>query len=497
MKKILFLFLILSFISCHSNKDMDENTSKNKEIVIKGSIKNYKFSDSIFKISLFYEDIQEGGKYNEQKFPIDSIGGFEINFNLNKQQNIGLAYKSLISLILAPGDNTSLTFDGAVSKEKEVYKSLRINGTSSKLNKLFANYNGGYTFNYRKYSEKLQELKPDVFKHYHDSVFKAKAEYIDNFTQTNKVTNALKNWLAVEKHFVPLRHIASYKMYYQMYTGKPMDSIKVSNSFYESLNHIPVVKNADLINSVLASDFSRYYYYHYLNKARKLQKEEGHTVDHYVIEEIISSNKDNKLLAQLLVLQTINSKFDNNEITFYEDLQNQIDSLYLGSDYADNINNKYAEIKGRLENPQLPEKTEILTFNSDDPNKFLDEIITNANGKIVYIDNWATWCGPCKSEFKNHTPQFKEKYKENVEFVYLCYQSPEKLWKPTIAEFKIEGKHYFVNKEDNKILFDKFNLSGFPTYVILDQKGEIIKSGFEYRPSEKETSNVIDKLIGK
>lgn len=145
--------------------------------------------------------------------------------------------------------------------------------------------------------------------------------------------------------------------------------------------------------------------------------------------------------------------------------------------------------------PELPANAKLLTFATEDTGKYLDEIISNANGKVIYIDNWATWCGPCKVEFKESTPALKAKFSDQVEFVYLCYQSKKALWEPTIAKFEVSGKHYFIERGKEEALFDQLSLKGFPTYTLISKKGEIIESGFDYRPSSPGTAELLTGLL--
>ena len=136
-----------------------------------------------------------------------------------------------------------------------------------------------------------------------------------------------------------------------------------------------------------------------------------------------------------------------------------------------------------------------MTFDTRDPEKYLDEIIANASGKVVYIDNWATWCAPCKEEFKNASPALHEKYENRVEFVYLCHNSPERSYLPTIQQFKIKGKHYYLNDRESQIISRMINLEGFPTYTIIDKSGTIVLSDYIHRPSFPATSDLLKKLI--
>ena len=64
-----------------------------------------------------------------------------------------------------------------------------------------------------------------------------------------------------------------------------------------------------------------------------------------------------------------------------------------------------------------------------------------------------------------------------------------------VSKYKIEGKHYFVEKGKDSELFQQVSLEGFPTYTIVNKNGEIVKSDFVHRPSNPETSVLLQQLI--
>ena len=191
----------------------------------------------------------------------------------------------------------------------------------------------------------------------------------------------------------------------------------------------------------------------------------------------------------------MNNAFKNNDTLFYSKNNELIEKTFQKTRYEEAIKNKYVAVKELLENPKLPKNSELLEFQTSSAEDMLKEIIDNAEGKLIYVDNWATWCGPCRSEFKEATPKFKAKYKDEIEFVYLCHQSQESNYKPTIAQYQIEGKHYFLNNNQTQEIQKTLNINGYPTYNIISQKGEIIKTGNEFRPSNALTYTVIDSLL--
>ena len=110
--------------------------------------------------------------------------------------------------------------------------------------------------------------------------------------------------------------------------------------------------------------------------------------------------------------------------------------------------------------------------------------IEKYKGKVVYIDFYSTWCGPCRKEM----PFAKQLHKEFLgkEFVSLnlCAKSKKEDWELFVKQHKIEGENYFLTNEEFYLLSELFKVNGFPTYVLLDKDGKVSDYN-ALRPSAK------------
>ena len=122
--------------------------------------------------------------------------------------------------------------------------------------------------------------------------------------------------------------------------------------------------------------------------------------------------------------------------------------------------------------------------------------LESLKGKYVYIDVWATWCGPCIAEIP-HLKKTEEAYHgKNIEFVSISIdkEKDHDKWKQFVEKKQLVGTQLFADNDWNSQFVKDYKINGIPRFILVGPNGEIINADAP-RPSSPELVKTLDSLL--
>lgn len=93
----------------------------------------------------------------------------------------------------------------------------------------------------------------------------------------------------------------------------------------------------------------------------------------------------------------------------------------------------------------------------------------------VYLDFWASWCGPCRAEIPSLKKLYEKYRSKGVEFVGISLDTTMPLWKRSLTEVDAPWLHLSDLKGSNSEMTKAYHVLGIPTGFLLDGTGKILK----------------------
>lgn len=120
--------------------------------------------------------------------------------------------------------------------------------------------------------------------------------------------------------------------------------------------------------------------------------------------------------------------------------------------------------------------------------------LTDLKGKIVLIDMWATWCGPCRAE-EPHWEKLNEEFNgKPVAFVGVSVDQDKPKWDSYVKEKKLKGIQLHAGSDNE--LSNAYKVNSIPRYLLIDKAGNLITADSP-RPSDPKLKALLEEWIKK
>jgi thiol-disulfide isomerase/thioredoxin len=155
-------------------------------------------------------------------------------------------------------------------------------------------------------------------------------------------------------------------------------------------------------------------------------------------------------------------------------------------------NNRYRTaleqtLKGVLQLSNGDLAVDFTAFDETNASKKLSSL----KGNLIYVDLWATWCGPCMEEMPAYE-KLKESYKDNknIRFISLSIDDDQQAWKQSLQKRNASGNQWIINRTK----LEAYNIIGVPRSILVDQDFHIVEMNAAL-PSSKQIHETIDGLL--
>ncbi len=122
--------------------------------------------------------------------------------------------------------------------------------------------------------------------------------------------------------------------------------------------------------------------------------------------------------------------------------------------------------------------------------------LSDFKGKYVYIDVWATWCGPCLAEIPHLKKVEADYHNKNIVFISISIDAKKdyEKWKNMVNQKELGGVQLFADMDWNSQFVKDYGIQGIPRFILIDPAGNVLEADAS-RPSNPDLRKKLDALL--
>jgi thiol-disulfide isomerase/thioredoxin len=126
--------------------------------------------------------------------------------------------------------------------------------------------------------------------------------------------------------------------------------------------------------------------------------------------------------------------------------------------------------------------------------------LSDFKGKLIYLDVWGTWCGPCLAQ-KPSLKKLKGQFEDNDDIVFISISGERSVndvqkWKDFVEKEQLPGVHLFGRTTGDDDIANLYKISGYPTFFIIGKDGNFISTNAP-RPTSDALEGILRRLLAE
>ena len=455
MKNLLILFLALILFSCEKEKEITYS-------IINGTVKNTTSDQLLIRGNDFDSKItiSSGGNFSDT-LQIEQNGFYELVLGRERTEIYLQKGKNLTVNLNAKDFDESLQYSGDLGNENNYLASKYL------WNEQHSDYKDLFSLGEAEFMTKLDSDQKSM----------------DSLYGTYKISNdTFKKMIREEEKYYKAASVENYVDAHRYYSG--VQDYQVGSNFYKSINDINFKDTVAYRNSVAYQNMLEAHFNRLVNEETYESGDNDHTILFLkkVDSDLPSGYAKDRIMGEYL---TYGLKPDKN----LDEAFNIYKSANPNSKTLSKLTERYEKLKTITEGKPSP------TFTYEN-HKGGTTSLSDLKGKYVYIDVWATWCGPCLREI----PALKESEKnyrgKNIQFVSISIDEPKDYlkWKEMVTEKELVGMQLMADNNWKSKFVEDFGILGIPRFILIDPQGNIVSADAP-RPSDPQLKVMLDNLL--
>ncbi|HSF88774.1 MAG TPA: TlpA disulfide reductase family protein [Saprospiraceae bacterium] len=363
----------------------------------------------------------------------------------------------ITEMYISPGDDLRLTLDTKAFDETVKYE-----GKGAEINTYLAQK--ALLFSY--INPLICKEDEQTFIHHVDSVYEAELAFFNqHFAGIQEDRPSIKAFKEYE-HAELIYGWANTKTEYpglNAYLNKRREPTKVSDRFMDFMNHISIKNEPALVSGAYQDFISGY-----VNReVSKLLQADTSLVAIPLKEKYIEQHFTGELRDFITAqwIYTLWTEEDN--LAEGKRLFDKLNMHSPNNQYAGLLNETYTIVSKLSPGNPAPDFT-CLDQHGEKVS------LSDFKGKVVYMDVWATWCGPCRSEIPSAQKLIEDFEGEDVVFLCISVDDDVDAWKKLIKDKEMKGVHVNSSGNFDSVVAKLYNSKGIPHYILIDQEGKIV-----------------------